>query len=143
MAVHLSVVRHATTGTPRAIRSRLPGMYGQASPQPIVENAAATAAGLYTIILMFGPVSGGLWCELTSGHELAAPLKLPGTLYRHREFKEHHLDGLRERLVVLGQLLLDTPTRARSTLPTQLAATLTTSKQTRRRKPIQSSYFFI
>lgn len=25
----------------------------------LLENAAATAAGLYTIILMFGPVSGG------------------------------------------------------------------------------------
>jgi glycerol uptake facilitator-like aquaporin len=25
----------------------------------LFENAAATAAGLYTIILMFGPVSGG------------------------------------------------------------------------------------
>jgi hypothetical protein len=66
-----------------------------------------------------------LWCELTSGHERAAPIELPGTLNKHREFKERHLDALRERLLVLGQLLLDTPTPARSTIRTQLAATLT------------------
>src|SRR4029077_5120899 len=68
-----------------------------------------------------------LWCELTSGHELAAPIKLPGTLYKHREFKERHLNGLRERLLVMGQILLDTPTAARSTIRTQLAAEITGS----------------
>lgn len=36
-----------------------------------------------------------------------------------------HLDGLRERLLVLGQILLDTPTAARSTIRTQLTAEIT------------------
>ena len=65
-----------------------------------------------------------LWCELTSGHQRAAPLARPDTLERHWVFKERQLDELRERLLLLGQLLLDTPTAARSSIPTQLAAAL-------------------
>lgn len=66
-----------------------------------------------------------LWCELTSGHELAAPLKLPGDLNSHREFKERHLDEIRDRLLTLGHILLDTPTAAPSTIRKQLAGTHT------------------
>jgi hypothetical protein len=66
-----------------------------------------------------------LWCELTSGHKRRAPVTLPHALRDHHRFKERHLDGLRDRLLILGQLLLDTPTTARSTIETQLAVALT------------------
>ncbi len=69
-----------------------------------------------------------LWCELTSGHERAAPIPLPGRagkdLNEHTNFRHRFLPPLRERLLILGELLLVTPADARSTLPTQLAAAL-------------------
>lgn len=66
-----------------------------------------------------------LWCELTSGHERAAPVKLPSSVENYRHFEARHLDGLRDRLLVLGQLLLDTPPTAQSTIAAQFAAALT------------------
>lgn len=70
-----------------------------------------------------------LWCELTSGHERAAPIPLPGRragkdLNEHTNFRHRFLPPLRERLLILGELLLATPAGARQTLPTRLAAAL-------------------
>ena len=66
-----------------------------------------------------------LWCELTSGHERAAPIELPTSNLAHQgEFIRDALPDLSERLLILGQLLLTTPTDARDTLLTQLDATL-------------------
>jgi hypothetical protein len=69
-----------------------------------------------------------LWCELTSGHERAAPIPLPGRagkdLNEHTNFRHRFLEPLRERLLILGELLLATPAGARQTLPTLLAAAL-------------------
>jgi glycerol uptake facilitator-like aquaporin len=45
----------------------------------LLENAAATAAGLYTIILMFGPVSGGHFNPLVS----LADASFGGIRWRH------------------------------------------------------------
>lgn len=72
-----------------------------------------------------GHASVWLWCELTSGHERAAPVALPGRgLNDHTFFVRQFLAPLRERLLLLGKLLLDTPADARQTLPARLAATL-------------------
>ena len=66
-----------------------------------------------------------LWCQLTSGHERAAPVALPTVNLAHQgEFIRDALPELRERLVILGQLLLTTPADARHTIPAQLEATL-------------------
>jgi TniQ len=66
-----------------------------------------------------------LWCELTSGHERAAPIRLPtDNLARHTYFIRDALPALRERLLILAELLLATPADAHSTLPNRLAATL-------------------
>jgi hypothetical protein len=66
-----------------------------------------------------------LWCELSSGHEQAAPVAFPSRgLYEHTIFKGRFLEAIRERLLILGELLLATPADARPTLPTQLAAAL-------------------
>ncbi len=69
-----------------------------------------------------------LWCELTSGHERAAPIPLPGPagrdLHEHTNFRHHFLPPLRERLLILGELLLVTPAEARQTLRTRLIAAL-------------------
>jgi hypothetical protein len=66
-----------------------------------------------------------LWCQLTSGHERAAPVALPtSNLAHHTYFIRDALPTLRERLLILGQLLLATPAAARQTLPTRLAAAL-------------------
>lgn len=69
-----------------------------------------------------------LWCELTSGHERAAPIPLPGRpgkdLNEHTNFRHHFLPPLRERLLILGELLLMTPVDARQTLTTRLIAAL-------------------
>ena len=55
--------RAARLRVPRRARDRLRDRRPAALPGDIglelFENAAATAAGLFTIILMFGPVSGG------------------------------------------------------------------------------------
>jgi hypothetical protein len=66
-----------------------------------------------------------LWSQLTSGHERAAPVALPRiNLGWHTYFVRDSLPALRERLLILGELLLQTPADARQTLPTRLAATL-------------------
>jgi hypothetical protein len=66
-----------------------------------------------------------LWCELTSGHERAAPIALPTSNLAHQgEFIRDALPDLRERLLILGQLLLTTPTDVRHPLPVRLEATL-------------------
>jgi hypothetical protein len=66
-----------------------------------------------------------LWCQLTSGHERAAPMELPTeNLARHGYFIRDVLPSLRERLLILAELLLATPANARSTLPSRLAAAL-------------------
>ena len=66
-----------------------------------------------------------LWCEFTSGHERAAPIALPTFSLAHQnEFIRDALPGLRERLLLLGELLLATPTNARHTIPSRLEATL-------------------
>lgn len=66
-----------------------------------------------------------LWCELTSGHERAGPIALPTDNLAHQgEFIRGALPDLRERLLILGQLLLATPAESRDNLPTQLEATL-------------------
>lgn len=66
-----------------------------------------------------------LWCQLTSGHERAAPIELPTeNLARHGYFIRDVLPPLRDRLLILGELLLATPADARSTLPSRLAAAL-------------------
>jgi hypothetical protein len=66
-----------------------------------------------------------LWCQLTSGHERAAPVSLPtDNLARHTYFIRDALPALRARLLILAELLLATPADARSTLPSRLATTL-------------------
>jgi hypothetical protein len=69
-----------------------------------------------------------LWllCHLTSGHERAAPIPLPSRrgLSDQTEFIREVLPTLRERLLILGELLLATPTGALSTLHNRLAAAL-------------------
>ena len=65
------------------------------------------------------------WCQLTSGHERAAPIELSTeNLARHGYFIRDVLPPLRERLLILAELLLATPADARSTLPSRLAAAL-------------------
>jgi hypothetical protein len=64
-----------------------------------------------------------LWCQLTSGHERAAPIPLPTSNLAHQgQFIREALPDLRERLLILGQLLLATSAAARHTLPAQLEA---------------------
>ena len=67
-----------------------------------------------------------LWCHLTSGHERAAPIPLPSRrgLSDQTQFIRDVLPALRERLLILGELLLATPSAARSTLLNRLAAAL-------------------
>jgi hypothetical protein len=66
-----------------------------------------------------------LWCELTSGHERAAPIALPTSNLAHQgEFIRDALPDLRRRLLILGQLLLATPTDARHTLAGRLETAL-------------------
>lgn len=68
-----------------------------------------------------------LWCQLTSGDERAAPLPLRVDNLAHQaEFINTGLPQLRERLAILGELLLRTPTEERATLHGRLAATLHT-----------------
>ena len=67
-----------------------------------------------------------LWCHLTSGHERAAPISMPTArgLSDQTQFTSDALPTLRERLLILGELLLATPANARSTLLNRLAAAL-------------------
>lgn len=53
----------------------------------LLENAAVTAAGLYTIILMFGPVSGGHfnpWCRSPMPHSAGCAGGTQPLTSRHR-----------------------------------------------------------
>jgi hypothetical protein len=65
-----------------------------------------------------------LWCHLTSGHERAAPIPIPTRrgLSDQTHFLRHLLPAYRDRLLILGELLLDTPADARSTLRNRVAA---------------------
>ena len=67
-----------------------------------------------------------LWCQLTSGDERAAPIPLRTTreLSDQAEFIRDDLPTLRDRLLILGELLIATPAEARSTLHNHLAASL-------------------
>lgn len=66
-----------------------------------------------------------LWCELTSGHEHAAPIAPSNPeINRQTEFERRHIPALRQPLTLLGELLLNTPPDARSTLTNRLAAAL-------------------
>jgi TniQ len=65
-----------------------------------------------------------LWCQLTGGDERAAPIPLRTTrgLSSQTEFIPEVLPTLRDRLLILGDLLITTPAEARSTLHNHLAA---------------------
>jgi hypothetical protein len=66
-----------------------------------------------------------LWCQLTSGHEHAAPIALPRPeLQHHFAFVRSVTPALRERLYLLGDILLTTPPGQLETVPTRLAVTL-------------------
>ncbi len=66
-----------------------------------------------------------LWCQLTSGHERAAPISMPtNNLAHQKEFIREALPDLHDRLLILGQLLITTPTDDRDTIPARLEATL-------------------
>ncbi len=66
-----------------------------------------------------------LWCQLTSGHERAAPIPMPtNNLAHQKEFMREALPDLHDRLLILGQLLIAIPADARDTLPARLEVTL-------------------
>ena len=77
-----------------------------------------------------------LWCHLTSGHERASPIPLPrNPLVDQTRFIQHGLLPLQERLLILGELLLDTPAEAHSTLHNRLAGALHRLEYLARRRP--------
>lgn len=66
-----------------------------------------------------------LWCQLTSGHEHAAPIALPHCGLRHHyAFVRAVIPALRERLLLLGEMLLTTPSGALDTVPARFAVAL-------------------
>jgi len=66
-----------------------------------------------------------LWCQLTSGHEHAAPLALPCPELRHHfAFVRSVIPALRDRLLLLGDILLTTPPGQYETVPTRFAVAL-------------------
>jgi hypothetical protein len=66
-----------------------------------------------------------LWSQLTSGDERAGPISMrTDKLHEQTHFANSTLAPLRERLLILGELLLTTPADAPSTLHNRLAATL-------------------
>lgn len=66
-----------------------------------------------------------LWCQLTSGHEHAAPIALPRLELRyHYAFVRAVIPTLRERLLLLGDILLTTPPGELETIPTRFAVAL-------------------
>ena len=66
-----------------------------------------------------------LWCQLTSGHERAAPISMPtDNLAHQKEFIREALPDLHDRLLILGQLLIAAPADARDMIPARLEATL-------------------
>jgi hypothetical protein len=63
-----------------------------------------------------------LWCQLTSGHEHASPISLPHPELRHHyAFVRTVIPALRERLLLLGDILLTTPDGAFETMPARFA----------------------
>jgi hypothetical protein len=66
-----------------------------------------------------------LWCQLTSGHEHAAPIALPHPGLRHHyAFVRTVIPALRERLLLFGDVLLATPPGALEAAPARFAVTL-------------------
>ena len=66
-----------------------------------------------------------LWCHLTSGHEHAAPIALPHPGLRHHyAFVRTVIPALRERLLLLGDILLATPPGALEIVPARFAVAL-------------------
>ena len=66
-----------------------------------------------------------LWSQLASGDERAGPIVLRShKLHEQTHFANSTLAPLRDRLLILGELLLTTPTDGHSTLHNRLAATL-------------------
>jgi hypothetical protein len=66
-----------------------------------------------------------LWSQLTNGDERAGPIAIrTDKLHEQTHFANSTLAPPRERLLILGELLLKTPSDARSTLHNRLAATL-------------------
>ena len=66
-----------------------------------------------------------LWCELASGHEHAAPIALPCPELRHHfAFVRSVIPALRDRLLLLGDILLATPPGQYETVPTRFAVAL-------------------
>ncbi|MGO9898777.1 MAG: TniQ family protein [Solirubrobacteraceae bacterium] len=67
-----------------------------------------------------------VWCQLTSGDERAAPIPLRTThgLSDQTEFIRDALPTLRDRLLILGELLITTPADARATLHNRLTTAL-------------------
>jgi hypothetical protein len=63
-----------------------------------------------------------LWCQLTSGHEQAAPLPVPRPeLQTHDAFERSVIPRIRERLLLLGEILLATPPDAMDTVADRFA----------------------
>ena len=66
-----------------------------------------------------------LWCQLTSGQEHAAPITLPHPKLRHHfAFVRTVIPELRERLLLLGDILLATPPEELDTVPARFAVAL-------------------
>ena len=66
-----------------------------------------------------------LWCQLASGHEYAAPIALPCTELRHHfAFVRSVIPALRDRLLLLGDILLTTPPGQYETVTTRFAVAL-------------------
>ena len=66
-----------------------------------------------------------LWCQLTSGHEHAAPIALPCPELRHHfAFVRSVIPALRDRLLLLGDILLTTPAGQYETVATRFAVAL-------------------
>jgi hypothetical protein len=67
-----------------------------------------------------------LWCKLTGGDEVATPSALPPLDPDEPTRLIHDITPeLRGRLLLLGELLLSTPTSMRQTIPTRLARWVT------------------
>jgi hypothetical protein len=63
-----------------------------------------------------------LWCQLTSGHEQAAPLATPRPeLQHHDAFRRSVIPRIREPLLLLGEILLATPPLAMDTVANRFA----------------------
>jgi hypothetical protein len=66
-----------------------------------------------------------LWCQLASGHEYAAPIALPCPELRHHyAFVRSVIPALRDRLLLLGDILLTTPPGQHETVMIRFAVAL-------------------